>query len=126
MAHKVTDIEELMAKLLKEMNLKFKREFYVGNYPVDFYLPDYKLSVQTDGCWVHGHKGCTKIASKKYPRQGFQRRRDRACMAYHRYSKVSILRVKECTLKGNLKLVHDTIVESLTKILNGKLVYKSI
>ena len=126
MSRKVTDIEDLMAQLLKELGLKFKREYYIGNYPVDFYLPDYKLSIQTDGCWHHSHKNCKLAAGKKYPRQVFQVRRDKACMAYHKHVKISILRIRECTLKGDRDKVINIIYDCLEKITKGKLISEFI
>jgi G:T-mismatch repair DNA endonuclease (very short patch repair protein) len=128
MARKTTDIEQLMSDTLLDMGLRFKREFYIGNYPVDFYLPEYNLSIQTDGCWCHGHLGCKLLEGnkKKYPRQLFQARRDKACNLYHKHSKVNIIRVRECSLKSDVGKFKKDLKTILKLIKQGSLITQTL
>lgn len=122
--HKSTNIEDIMCNLLTNCKFAFKREFLIGNYPVDFYLTDYRLSIQVDGCWHHGCKQCTK--ELKCPRHIFQRNRDKACILFHKYQNINILRVKECTLVKDIELVKQTILDIIKEIESGKLIIREI
>ena len=48
---KSTSAEEILWKELRRKNLghKFKRQFSIDNYVIDFYCPDYKLAIELDG-----------------------------------------------------------------------------
>jgi very-short-patch-repair endonuclease len=119
--HKVTSIEKKVAATLNELNLKFFREHYLGNYPVDFYIPKYNLSIQADGDYFHF---CSKCYKNKNPsnRQIFQQHRDKACLTYHKYCRISLIRLRECTInKRNILKIIKIVIE---KINGGELVYE--
>ena len=106
-----------------ELGLQYKREFKVGNYPVDFYIPMYKLSIQCDGCYWHGqHSGC-RYTHKNSPRRQFQARRDKACTMYHKHIKNNILRVHECQVEHSIEEVKLKITSAIKSILEGKPVF---
>lgn len=44
------------------MNLKFRRQFSIGNYVLDFYCPELRLAVEIDGVT---HLNQEKIASDR-------------------------------------------------------------
>lgn len=48
---KTTNTEEMLWNKLRRKNLghKFKRQFSIDNYVVDFYCPDKKLAIELDG-----------------------------------------------------------------------------
>lgn len=123
MAKRPTDIEVIMAAELKDLGLKFKREFKVGYYPIDFYLPDYELSIQVDGTYYHGNcPDCLK-EEKNNPRQVFQRRRDLACISFHKYHQVSIIRVCACKLLYDKKRVRKILKSCIKTIQKGEKIY---
>lgn len=120
---KSTNIEKKLQFLLQELKLNFAMEYYVGNYPVDFFLKEHNLSINIDGCWVHGCNCDLNLGKKKYPRQVFQLRRDKACILYHKYSKINIIRIKECTLL-NIEESKAIILEVITRISKGEQVHE--
>ena len=117
---KLTNIEKVVRDILLSLNINFKREYKIGNYPVDFYLPDYNLTIQCDGCYHHGHKGCSKTIK---PRHIFQRFRDKACIAYHRYNKINIIRLSGCDILKRPDKVYTFIEDTINKINNGENIY---
>lgn len=120
MAKKPTDIEEKLAKILKELGLKFSREYKVGNYPVDFYIKSCKLSIQVDGNYWHSLcKDCKKI--KTHKKAIFQNNRDKGCIVYHKSIQSNIIRICSCKFEKEEDIKH-LIKMSILDILNGKLV----
>lgn len=113
-----TDIEKIVYKLLKELGLRFKREYRLDYYKVDFFLLDYKLSIQCDGCFHHGCRVCYKD-KKLYARQRFQRQKDQACMVYHRYKNINIIRFPGCMIHNSTPKVAKTILDSIQEINKG-------
>lgn len=116
--HHATDIEVSIESILQELGLSYKKEYLVGNYPVDFHIEEYNLSIQADGCFHHGCVDCYN-GVKLYPRQIFQRRRDKACILYHKYNKINIIRIRECDLKRDSLGVKNLIIEVIKKIKEG-------
>ena len=124
MKRKSTDIEKIMRSILLNMSVDFKKEYKIGNYYVDFYLPKYNLSIQCDGCWFHLPKcNCLKIV-KIYKRQLFQQRRDKACIAYHIYHNINIIRFKGCEIINNSQEIFKKIQSILKKISNGEVIHE--
>lgn len=124
MVKKATDIERVMKCILLNMNVSFKSEYKIGNYPVDFYLPDYNLSLQCDGCWVHNHMCKNNKYKKIYPRQIFQQQKDRSCAAYHIYHKINLIRFNGCEILDNTNKIIDKLKCIFKKIKNGELVHE--
>jgi very-short-patch-repair endonuclease len=55
-----TDAEQRLWALLRNRQLngaKFRRQFPVGRYIVDFYCPDYRLGIEADGGQHYERKG---------------------------------------------------------------------
>lgn len=117
-----TNIEVFLEAILRDMGLNFFKEYKIGNYPVDFYIKKYNLSIQVDGCFHHLCNKCYKD-KEAYSRQVFQKRRDRACVLYHKYSKINILRLKECSLSDpeSTKLL---LLEVFDRISKGELIHE--
>jgi very-short-patch-repair endonuclease len=59
-----TDIEILFLKELKKSNIKYKHSYLFQTdkhtHVFDFFLPNYKLLIETDGDYWHGNKGPLK------------------------------------------------------------------
>lgn len=114
-----------MKSILLNLNISFKKEYKIGNYPVDFFLPEYNLSIQCDGCWHHNKDcDCLKKVDKIYPRQIFQERRDRACIAYHKYHKINIVRFKGCEILNKANEIKNRINIIIKKIESGETVHE--
>ena len=92
-------------------------------YHVDFFLPDYNLSIQADSIYWHG--GCSEcnISNKLNARQIFQQTRDKACICYHKFKKINLLRICECKIKNEEKL-NEVINKTFNSIIKGKKVYE--
>lgn len=114
-----TDIEQIVSEVLPKLNLFYRREYKLDYYHVDFFIPSLKLSIQCDGSYWHG--GCEKCNSKKVltGKQKLQKRRDKACAAFHKHQKLSLLRLCECTIK-NEELLIQTIKKAIKEIEDGK------
>lgn len=119
--HKVTGIEKKVAAALSILDIKFFREYYIGNYPVDFFIPEYNLSIQVDGCYFHRCSICYKN-KKVLNRQLFQQNRDKACLTYHKYCNISLVRIRECTI--NKKNIIDTLRQVVEKVKGGEIIYE--
>ena len=50
-----TSIEREMAVMLDNLNIKFEHQKIFGFWSFDFYLPDYKIFIECDGDYWHGH-----------------------------------------------------------------------
>jgi very-short-patch-repair endonuclease len=120
---KSTSIETTFQLILQDLSLNFKREHYIGNYPVDFFLKEHNLSIEIDGCFHHACSKCYPDKKEQYPRQMFQKRRDKACIMYHKYSKINILRIKECSLV-DINAIKCIILEVLSRISKGELIHE--
>jgi len=48
----LTDAEKKLWRLLRNrplVGVKFRRQFSIGSYIIDFYSPEYKLGIEADG-----------------------------------------------------------------------------
>lgn len=120
---KLTDIEKAVRQILLSLGFSFKMQHKIGNYPVDFYIPKYKLTIQTDGCFFHSAKCSCFKAKKIYPRQIFQQRRDKACIAYHKYHKINIIRLRGCEILESPEHIVKTILSTIERIKDGDSIY---
>lgn len=109
--------------MLRSVGLVAKKQYRIGNYPVDFYFPAYKLSIQVDGCF---HHGCASCYSKNelYPRQRFQNRRDKACNLFHSFKKHSLVRFKECYIEANIDKIPSILYDIFNRIKAGEIVFE--
>lgn len=124
MVRKRTNIEKIFGELLKKNGFRFKREYRIDNYPVDFFIHEYNLSIQVDGAFHHGPcKSCRKEGAKLLPRQAFQSYRDQSCIAFHKYKKINIIRVCECLILEDLAKVERILYNSISKIKAGESIY---
>jgi len=118
---RLTDIELKTYQALDYLKVRFKREYYVGNYPVDFYLPDYNFSIQVDGAYWHCECNKCKSSKKETNTQKFQSNRDKACITYHKYCKINIIRICECIIKENtIEELASYINKFIEKIKKGE------
>lgn len=121
---KASSLEIKFEKLLKSLSIRFKKQVKIGSYPVDFYLTNYKLSIQVDGCFHHLCSKCYTTSSKVYPRQKFQYRRDNACNLLHKYNKVSLIRFKECYINNNIDKIPEILYNIFNRIRSGEIVFE--
>jgi very-short-patch-repair endonuclease len=123
---KQTDIEKILEEILDEEFIIYAKEYKLGTYQVDFFIPECGLSLQCDG--AYWHSSCVNCPIQKKassPRQKFQSLRDKACISYHRRFKLSILRFCECELKSNRDFVKISILTAIDEIKKGNLVYRN-
>jgi len=121
---KLTDIEKILLDILADEGIPYVREYRLGTYNVDAYLPSYKLSIQADGNYFHSYCFKCKIQKKPTDRQLLRIKKDIACIAYHKRYNLSILRFCSCELKDNAKSVKNTILKAISEINKGNLVYR--
>lgn len=65
----MTDIEKLMSKILGELGFRFEYQYEMPPYIVDFYLPEFKIVIESDGSMWHSRMGDRKrdlALMKKY------------------------------------------------------------
>jgi len=55
MAENMTKPEREFDKLMKELNIECEPQKIIGDSIYDFFLPDYKMLVEIDGDYYHGH-----------------------------------------------------------------------
>lgn len=116
---KATNLEDLLMECLTKLKLKYRREFKIENYPVDIFIPLYKLSIQVDGKYHHG--SCSKCLNKKFKAHRssiFQQQRDNACVLYHKIHKLSIIRLCECEVK-DCAFIQQEVLKAIKSIAEG-------
>lgn len=121
---KVTDIEAILADILDELGVVYVREFRIGTYSVDFYVPDCKLSLQSDGGYWHRYCSSCPCEDESTPKQEYQALRDIACIVHHKIKKRSIMRFCGCEIKNERDFVAESISKAVTSIKLGNLVYR--
>jgi len=121
---KITDIEQILFDILKEEGIPYVREYRLGTYNVDAYIPSAKLSIQCDGPYFHSY--CSKCTDykKPNPRQKFRQQKDVACIAFHKHHEVSIMRFCGCELHNQKEEVREKILKGISETSNGNLVYR--
>ena len=53
-----TSIEKKVFSVLNEIGVKFSEQKFIKRYAYDFYLPNQKILIETDGCFWHGCSIC--------------------------------------------------------------------
>lgn len=51
----MTAPEKKLVTMLEEMELNYESQRILGDFIYDFYLPEYKLLIEVDGDYYHGH-----------------------------------------------------------------------
>lgn len=51
----MTAPEKKVLSLLKKLDVKYESQKILGDFIYDFYLPEYKLLIEVDGDYYHGH-----------------------------------------------------------------------
>jgi very-short-patch-repair endonuclease len=98
-----TDAEKKLWKILRARQLtgaKFRRQFSIGHYILDFYSPKYKLGIETDGGQHYQEEG-------KY--------KDRIRTANLQKTGVAILRFSDSDILNNIEGVWEIICRELDK-----------
>jgi very-short-patch-repair endonuclease len=121
---KATDIERAVARILQNEKLSYVREYRIGTYPVDFYLRDFNLTIQADGCYHHGCPYCY-TSKDLQPRQKKQTLKDKACVVFHRHSKINIIRFYGCHILEDPQYVISVLKDSIEEICDGGYVNRS-
>jgi very-short-patch-repair endonuclease len=99
-----TDAEKKLREILRSRQLagmKFRRQFPVGSYILDFYSPQYKLGIEADGGQHYEDKGREKdeLRGKELLRAG-----------------VRILRFSDLEILGNIEGVCEVIFKAKERI----------
>jgi very-short-patch-repair endonuclease len=98
-----TDAEEKLWAILRNRQLagiKFRRQFSVARYILDFYSPEYKLCIEADGGQHYEEKG--RLRDERRSRE-----LSRAGIQILRFSDVDILNNIEGVCEKILKVVKD-------------------
>jgi len=104
-----TEAEKLIWRFLRNRQLlghKFKRQYSVDHFVIDFYCPELKLAVEADGA-THNESG-----SKEY-----DIRREK----YLKKFGVSFLRIKDEELFGNPNKAFAKIEEAIKQLKESKI-----
>ena len=72
-----TEAEKKLWRMLRNRQItgaKFRRQFSIGNYILDFYSPEYKLGIEADGGQHHEIKGKLKdeVRTKELKKIGIE------------------------------------------------------
>ncbi len=98
-----TDAEKKLWTILRNRQLaeaKFRRQFSVGRYVLDFYSPEYRLGIEADGGQHYEDKGRQrdKLRTKELSRIGVQ-----------------ILRFSDREILNNIEGVYEMIQKAIEK-----------
>ena len=103
-----TDAERILWNILRNRQIckaKFRRQYSIGNYIVDFYSPEYKLGIEADGGqhYADDVKQQDELRTKELAKIGIQ-----------------ILRFSNIDILNNIEGVCEEIEKTLTLILSLK------
>ena len=103
-----TDAERILWNKLRDRQIcdvKFRRQYSIDRYILDFYSPEYKLGIEADGGqhYIDYGKKYDELRMKKLSKEGIQ---------ILRYSNIDIL--------NNVEDVCEDICRTLTSILSLK------
>jgi adenine-specific DNA-methyltransferase len=78
--------------------IKFRRQFAVGRYILDFYSPEYRLGIEADGGQHYENNGkrYDEIRTQELAKSGIQ-----------------IIRFSDTDLLNNIEAVYETIQEAI-------------
>ncbi len=98
-----TDAENKLWKILRDRQIdgiKFRRQFPVGKYIVDFYSPEYKLVIEADGGQHYEDDGKLRddLRTKELSKRGIQ-----------------ILRFSNLDILNNIEGVYDVIQKAINE-----------
>lgn len=65
-------IERRLAGILNSLHLRFKREYWIGHFWVDFALEDFYLAIEADGRLYHGDSKREDMRDEELQRRGWQ------------------------------------------------------
>ena len=102
-----TESEKKLWIILRNRHLagiKFRRQFPVDGYILDFYSPEYKLAIEADGGQHYEEQGqiLDQIREKKLLRHG-----------------IKILRFSDSEILNNIAGVYEVIVKAVQEIKNS-------
>ncbi len=103
-----TDAERKLWSLLRNRQLadvKFRRQFSIDRYIIDFYSPEYKIGIEADGGQHYSDEGEVKdkLRSNKLNEYGIQ-----------------ILRFSNLDILKNIEGVYEVILNTVEKIKRNK------
>ena len=104
-----TEAEKLIWKFLRNRQLlkyKFKRQYSIDHFVIDFYCPELKLAVEADGA-THNESG----------RKEYDIRRER----YLKKFGLTFIRIKDEELFGNPNKAFAKIEDALKKLKESKI-----
>jgi len=98
---KATGIEKTISSWLRQKGIYYRREYRIGFFNVDFYIPSANLVIQTDGCYWHFNNCKCNVGKKPTGKQLAQKERDKACNGVLFSKGYKVLRLKECDIINN-------------------------
>ena len=99
-----TDAESKSWSLLRNRQLakvKFRRQFPIDRYILDFYSPEYKLGIEADGGSHYGDKGKVKDELRTGKLAGYG---------------IQILRFSNLDILNNIEGVYEVILKTIEKM----------
>lgn len=113
--HKATSIEKKIEKFLKELGVVYKKEYRIECFPVDFFIPKYKVVIQADGCYWHFCNCECNEGKKPTPVQKKQMYSDAACNKILKGLQYKVIRLKECEINNDWDRCKNRIKRLLRK-----------
>lgn len=56
----MSNLEEIMKQILDELHFRYIREYQVGKFSMDFFLPDFRIGIECDGEAYHNNQSTFK------------------------------------------------------------------
>jgi len=112
---KMTAPEKRVEELLKEMGLKNDSQKVVGEFIYDFCIPEYRILIEVDGDYYHGHpdkyaKEDLNHLQKKIKKNDIVKNMTASGFNY------KLLRFWECDINEDIEKVKERIVEYIKSI----------
>lgn len=98
-----TTAERMLWKQIRneQLGVKFRRQYNIGNFIVDFFCHEFRLIIEVDG-WIHGEEGYEQ--------------RDKKRQMYLEGMGNIVLRYRNEQIKFEIDAVIQDIVNQLTKL----------
>lgn len=90
-----TTPEIKIKEILEGLGIKYKFQYPIEFYCVDFFIPDNNIVIQVDGCYWHG---CPTHFSNLDNRQRNRQRLDHSCDSFLKNRGYKVLRIWECSI----------------------------
>lgn len=108
---KDTFIEKKVEQFLKLHNIKYKKEYKIGKFFIDFYLPKYNVCIECQGDYWHANPYKYDRKNLKYQMQKDNVRRDKIKYFYLKRNNVTLLNLWEYEIRKNFDRIKSKILQ---------------